>query len=174
METLNPEITDKETSKRNHQEKNDQKIHQIPNNPQPNISLSQLNTTIKQLSSDLNFLKTKRNSSLTHIPSYSSFLSNFYYNPCKNVKNIYNKEYYPYLNKVLENFIFGNYKNSSNKSNTSNNQMKKIGISCDEIYQINKYKIDFKHLPKFGKISENQIYSNRGNELIGRNFEKNN
>ena len=56
METLNPEITDKETSKRNHQEKNDQKIHQIPNNPQPNISLSQLNTTIKQLSSDLNFL----------------------------------------------------------------------------------------------------------------------
>ena len=174
METLNPEITDKETSKRNHQEKNDQKIHQIPNNPQPNISLSQLNTTIKQLSSDLNFLKTKRNSSLTHIPSYSSFLSNFYYNPCKNVKNIYNKEYYPYLNKVLENFIFGNYKNSSNKSKTSNNQMKKIGISCDEIYQINKYKIDFKHLPKFGKISENQIYSNRGNELIGRNFEKNN
>ena len=173
METLNPEIGYKIESQNSHQEKDFQKTNQSECPTNTDISITQINNTIDQLSNEIKFLNLKRSNSLIHIPSYSTFLSNFYYIPQKKINNYYNREYYPYMNKALENFIFGNNNVNPNEKKNKNSQMKNIGISSDEIYTINKYKIDMKHLPKFGKISENQIYNNRGHDILGRSFEKN-
>ena len=79
METLNPEIGYKIESQNNHQEKDFQKTNQSECPTNTDISITQINNTIDQLSNEIKFLNLKRSNSLIHIPSYSTFLSNFYY-----------------------------------------------------------------------------------------------
>jgi hypothetical protein len=40
----------------------------------------------------------------------------------------------------------------------NNKGIKRVGISAKDIFKIPKYKIDIKNLPKFGHISDSQIF----------------
>ena len=75
---------------------------------------------------------------------------------------INNPRDYPYLLKIFDDFIFSN--RSEATSIINNKGVKRIGISAKDIFKIPKYKIDIKNLPKFGHISDSQIFMRPINE----------
>ena len=63
---------------------------------------------------------------------------------------------YPYLLKIFDDYIFSN--RSEMNTLINNKGIKRIGISAKDIFKIPKYKIDIKNIPKFGHISDSQIF----------------
>ena len=146
-------------------------VIQIPTNStshQHQITLNQITNSINELSKELLFLSKKRNNSIQQLPSYNNFLSTFYNkNIINNNNNIQNKENnFDYLTSAFEDFIFGKF----NKTISNEKKLKIIGIKPEDIYSIPKYKINFKKLPKFGKISDYQIYNNSFNDRQNLNM----
>ena len=146
-------------------------IIQIPSNVNSNqhqITLNQITNSINELSKELIFLSKKRNNSIKQLPSYNNFLSTFYHkSSINNENNIQNKENnFNYLTSAFEDFVFGKF----NKTISNEKKLKIIGITPEDIYTVPKYKINFKKLPKFGKISDYQIYNNSFNDRQNSNL----
>ena len=148
-------------------------VIQIPTNStshQHQITLNQITNSINELSKEILFLSKKRNNSIQQLPSYNNFLSTFYNkNNINNINNnnIQNKENnFNYLTSAFEDYIFGKF----NKTISNEKKLKIIGITPEDIYTIPKYKINFKKLPKFGKISDYQIYNNSFNDRQNLNM----
>ena len=96
----------------------------------------------------------------------SSYIS---YSPPKK-KIINNKQDYPYLLQVFESYVFSNP--DQENSILNNKGIKRIGITSKDIFKIPKYKIDKNNLPKFGHISDNQIFMEPMNDYINHAYDR--
>ena len=85
-------------------------------------------------------------------------------------KMIPNKQDYPYLLEVFQSYVFSN--SEQENSIINNKGIKRIGITSKDIFKIPKYKIDIKNLPKFGHISDNQIFMDTMNDYINHAYDR--
>ena len=139
------------------------------NSPEENFPLqneSQINQTnnytkfISEIESSMTdlkeeceiLLKKKRQPSSYLNYTFNTFLA---YRPNPNL-SVNNPRDYPYLLKIFDDYIFSN--RSEMNSLINNKGIKRVGISAKDIFKIPKYKIDIKNLPKFGHISDSQIF----------------
>ena len=130
----------------------------LQTNNSPNM-ISQIDFAINNIQKECeNLLQKKRYPQNYLTYSVSPFLS---YKPSEK-KYVNNPRAYPYLLKIFNDIIFS--KNSENNSRIINKGIKRIGISAKDIFKIPKYKIDIKNLPKFGHISDSQIFVRPLNE----------
>ena len=147
-----------------------QEIQPTAFQPMPNkISLSQndsnnyeqlivqVESALFNLQKEYDILLQKKRFSSPYF-KYTSYLT---YNPPvpphpRNPRN------YPYLLKIFDDYVLTNREESSSRIN--NKGIKRIGISAKDIFKIPKYKIDIKNLPKFGHISDSQIFMRPLNE----------
>ena len=90
------------------------------------------------------------------------------YIPPKN-KIVTNKQDYPYLLQVFQSYVFSNPEQENSLIN--NKGVKRIGITSKDIFKIPKYKIDINNLPKFGHISDNQIFIET-NDYISHTYDR--
>ena len=121
--------------------------------------ISQIEFTMSSIQKECEvLLQKKRYPQAYYGYSFTPFLS--YkpspYRPSNNPKD------YPYLFKIFDDYIFSTPNDTSNMIN--NKGIKRIGISAKDIFKIPKYKIDVKNLPKFGHISDSQIFMRPINE----------
>jgi hypothetical protein len=128
---------------------------------------NEIRSAMRHIEQEILMLQKKRYISF---PSYN-FSSSPYlsYSPPKK-KNVSNKKDYPYLLKVFESYVFSN----PNQENSiiNNKGIKRIGITSKDIFKIPKYKIDIHNLPKFGHISDNQIFMDSMNDYINRTYDR--
>jgi len=140
------------------------------NSPIININSAtpeQISSAMDHISKEITLLTRKRNFSIESLNvSSSPYL--FYMPPKKKV--VSNKQDYPYLLKVFQSYVFS----SSDQENLviNNKGIKRIGITSKDIFKIPKYKIDINNLPKFGHISDSQIFMESMNDYINRNYDR--
>ena len=121
--------------------------------------ISQIEFTITNIQKECEILLQKKRYPQTYLNySVTPFIA---YKPNLH-KKINNPRDYPYLLKIFDEFIFSN--RSEAVSIINNKGIKRIGISAKDIFKIPKYKIDIKNLPKFGHISDSQIFMRPINE----------
>ena len=133
----------------------------LPNQNYPQVNqtnnytkfISQIESSIANLQEECEVLLQKKRQPSPYLNySFNTFLT---YRPNPQLR-VNNPRDYPYLLKIFDDFIFSNRSESTNLIN--NKGIKKIGISAKDIFKIPKYKIDIKNLPKFGHISDSQIF----------------
>ena len=140
------------------------------NSPIININSAtpeQINSAMDHISKEITLLTRKRNFSIESLNvSSSPYL--FYMPPKKKV--VSNKQDYPYLLQVFQSYVFS----TSDQENLviNNKGIKRIGITSKDIFKIPKYKIDINNLPKFGHISDSQIFMESMNDYINRNYDR--
>ena len=150
------------------------------------------NTLIKTQSSqnlnetNINFATPEQiDSAMAHIRRETIFLSkkryysfeslNFstspylYYSPAKK-RIVPTKQDYPYLLQVFNSYVFSNKEQEN--SFIDNKGVKRIGITSKDIFKIPKYKIDIGNLPKFGHISDSQIFIEPMNDYTNRSIDR--
>ena len=131
------------------------------------ILSKQIESAMKNIGKEIVLLSKKR-----IIPFHSlNFSSSSYisYSPPKK-KIINNKQDYPYLLQVFESYVFSNP--DQENSILNNKGIKRIGITSKDIFKIPKYKIDKNNLPKFGHISDNQIFMEPMNDYINHTYDR--
>jgi len=128
---------------------------------------NEIRSAMRHIEQEILMLQKKRYISF---PSYN-FSSSPYlsYSPPKK-KNVSNKKDYPYLLKVFESYVFSNPSQENSMINSKG--IKRIGITSKDIFKIPKYKIDIHNLPKFGHISDNQIFMDSINDYINRTYDR--
>ncbi len=133
----------------------------LPNQNYPQVNqtnnytkfITQIESSIANLQEECEVLLQKKRQPSPYLNySFNTFLT---YRPNPQLR-VNNPRDYPYLLKIFDDFIFSNRSESTNLIN--NKGIKKIGISAKDIFKIPKYKIDIKNLPKFGHISDSQIF----------------
>ena len=148
---------------------------QIQTQSFPNISQISINSSLStQIQSAMNsinqeivLLSKKRNFSFQ---SYNfSTTSYLHYTPPKK-KIISNNQDYPYLLQVFQSYVFSSPEKETSLIN--NKGIKQIGITSKDIFKIPKYKIDINNLPKFGHISDNQIFMESMNDYINHTYDR--
>ena len=124
-----------------------------------NQIITQIDSAIFNINNECQMLlQKKRYSGNYDNYSFSTFLS---YRPRPQSFNR-NQRDYPYLLKIFDDYIFSNRTEENTLIN--NKGIKRIGITAKDIFKIPKYKIDIKNLPKFGHISDSQIFTRPLNE----------
>ena len=119
--------------------------------------ITQLESALFNIQKEYDYLLQKKRYSAPYIKcsTYQSY-SPSVRRPPTNPRN------YPYLLKIFDDFVLSNRQESSAIIN--NKGIKKIGISAKDIFKIPKYQIDINNLPKFGHISDSQIFMRPINE----------
>ena len=121
--------------------------------------ISQIEFTISNIQKECEILLQKKRYPQNYLRySVTPFLS---YKPPEKI-HINNPRDYPYLLKIFDDYIFSNRSEANSRIN--NKGIKRIGICAKDIFKIPKYKIDVKNLPKFGHISDSQIFMRPLNE----------
>ena len=124
-----------------------------------NQIITQIDSAIFNINNECQMLlQKKRYSGNYDNYSFSTFLS---YRPRPQSFNR-NPRDYPYLLKIFDDYFFSNRTEENTLIN--NKGIKRIGITAKDIFKIPKYKIDIKNLPKFGHISDSQIFTRPLNE----------
>ena len=153
MKSIDKKEKDIQKSKTTNVQVQTQSLQNISNlDNKLNLS-NQIKSAMTHIENEIILLQKKR-----YIPmqlanySSSSYIS---YNPPKK-KITCNKQDYPYLLQVFQSYVFSNPDQENSVIN--NKGIKRIGITSKDIFKIPKYKIDISNLPKFGHISDNQIF----------------
>ena len=125
----------------------------------------QIDSAMNHIRQEIVLLSRKRNFQSLN---FSSPPYLYYVPPKKRI--ISNKQDYPYLLQVFNSYIFS----STDQENSviNNKGIKRIGITAKDIFKIPKYKIDINNLPKFGHISDNQIFIEPMNDFTNRNYDR--
>ena len=147
-------------------EQNSNQNHKITNqNISSSLLSNQLNNTLNHLEKENFLLNKKRNLQQNFdILSYQNF------SPQKKIYPI-KKQDYPYLSEIYKIFVFSNLPKEK-KSINNYKEIKHIGITAQDIFNIPKYKININNLPTFGHISDNQIFIDTNNDYINRTYDK--
>ena len=128
--------------------------------------ISQIESALCSIQKEYNLLQKKRQPQQYLNFSMSSFLS---YRPYSETKQN-NPRDYPYVLKIFDDYIFSNRGETTSRIN--NKGIKRIGISAKDIFKIPKYKIDVKNLPKFGHISDSQLFMRPLNEYPINSYDR--
>ena len=128
--------------------------------------ISQIESALCSIQKEYNLLQKKRQPQQYLNFSMSSFLS---YRPYSETKQN-NPRDYPYVLKIFDDYIFSNKAETTSRIN--NKGIKRIGISAKDIFKIPKYKIDVKNLPKFGHISDSQLFMRPLNEYPINSYDR--
>ena len=129
---------------------------------------NQIESAMRCIEQEIILLTKKRSIPFQSINfSTSSFIN---YEPPKK-KKVSNKQDYPYLMQVFQSYVFSNPDQEEN-SVINNKGIKRIGITSKDIFKIPKYKIDINNLPKFGHISDNQIFIEPMNDYISHAYDR--
>ena len=127
---------------------------------------SKIKSAMHSIEQEIILLSKKRSIPFNSINfSTSSYIS---YEPPKK-KIIPNKQDYPYLLQVFQSYVFSNPEQENTLIN--NKGVKRIGITSKDIFKIPKYKIDINNLPKFGHISDSQIFIET-NDYINNTYDR--
>ena len=141
-----------------------QNLPQIGNN---SFLSNQIQSAMDSIKREIILLSKKRNFSFqSYNFSASSYL---HYSPPKK-KIISSNQDYPYLLQVFQSYVFSNPEQENPLIN--NKGIKQIGINSKDIFKIPKYKIDINNLPKFGHISDNQIFMESMNDYINHAYDR--
>ena len=152
------------TSLKNPSNQNSQQTTQTNNYTK---MISQIESAMTNLQKECEVLLQKKRYPQTYISySVTPFLS---YKP-NHKQYINNPKDYPYLLKIFDDYIFSNRSEATSMIN--NKGIKRIGISAKDIFKIPKYKIDIKNLPKFGHISDSQIFMRPLNEYQINSYDR--
>ena len=115
--------------------------------------ISEIESSMTDLKEECEILLQKKRQPSSYLNyTFNTFLA---YRPNPNL-SVNNPRDYPYLLKIFDDYIFSN--RSEMNSLINNKGIKRVGISAKDIFKIPKYKIDIKNLPKFGHISDSQIF----------------
>ena len=167
MKSIDKKEKDIQKSKTTNAQVQTQSLQNISNlDNKLNLS-NQIKSAMTHIENEIILLQKKR-----YIPmqlanySSSSYIS---YNPPKK-KITCNKQDYPYLLQVFQSYVFSNPDQENSVIN--NKGIKRIGITSKDIFKIPKYKIDISNLPKFGHISDNQIFIESMNDYINKTYDR--
>ena len=136
-----------------------------------NSSMSnQIRSAMRSIEQEIVLLTKKRSIPFQSINSnlYSPSAYINYAPPTKKI--ISRKQDYPYLLQVFQTYVFS--KPDEDNSIINNKGIKCIGITSKDIFKIPKYKIDINNLPKFGHISDSQIFMEPMNDYISHTYDR--
>ena len=149
----------------------DNKDCDLPSQLSPNKerNTQHITNVINQLTKEISYLNQKRPPPNKFFPFYLNILSSMN-NHTRLTPNSYsflnNLQIY---NNIIEDYILS--ANAPTKKYST-----KIGVTSEDICRISKYRIDYRKLPKFGRISDNQLFAEdltnlNNNMMLNRNLD---
>ena len=136
-----------------------------------NLNMStKIKSAMRSIEQEIVLLTKKRSIPFQTINSYL-YSPSAYINYTPSTKKIPSrKQDYPYLLQVFQSYVFSNP--DEDNSIINNKGVKCIGITSKDIFKIPKYKIDINNLPKFGHISDSQIFIEPMNDYINHTYDR--
>ena len=167
-------IDKKEKDMQNFKNSSIQVQHQsFQNQPQKDINSNmsnQIRSAMQGIEQEIILLTKKRSIPFQSINSYL-YSPSAYINYIPQTKRITSRRQdYPYLLHVFQSYVFSNPDEDIPIIN--NKGIKCIGITSKDIFKIPKYKIDINNLPKFGHISDSQIFIEPMNDYINHSYDR--
>ena len=167
-------IDKKEKDMQNFKNSSIQVQHQsFQNQPQKDINSNmsnQIRSAMQGIEQEIILLTKKRSIPFQSINSYL-YSPSAYINYIPQTKRITSRRQdYPYLLQVFQSYVFSNPDEDIPIIN--NKGIKCIGITSKDIFKIPKYKIDINNLPKFGHISDSQIFIEPMNDYINHSYDR--